>query len=221
MRATRFTFKPAALVVLIFAFACTNTYLSVYRMKLVRVDRNERGTGRSEVLSVEGDTATDGLIDVKWLVSNRDMSVSVTNKTDQVVKVIWDEATFVRSDGTSMRMVHRGVQSPADVEFSHLPSVLPRGGRIDDSVYPADLIFHAKNIGWVRSPLVTEESSKTPAEAMRLGNMRRGESIQVFLLIEVNGKPFEYVSVFAVDGVTVWEKDADGGDEPLSIQPKA
>jgi hypothetical protein len=205
--------------VILLTGCASNTYLSVYKMRLSAVDRQERGSATATSISLAEDAFDDGTIRVKWAVSNREMSLSVTNLTEQVVKIVWDEATFVGSDGTSLRLVHRGMASPADAEFSHLPSVIPRGGRIEDSVYPADLIYHSKEDGWLRRPLVTEAQARTPEEAMRLGNQKRGEALRVFLLIEVNGKPVEYNSTFTVDGVTVWEHDM-GGSEPLAVQPR-
>lgn len=205
--------------VFLLAGCASNTYLSVYKMRLSAVDRQERGNATATSIPVAENAFDDGAIRVKWTASNREMSLSVANLTEQVVKIVWDEATFVGSDGTSLRLVHRGTASPADAEFSHLPSVIPRGGKIDDSVYPADLIYHSKEDGWVRRPLVVEAQARTPEEAMRLGNQKRGQTLRVFLLIEVNGKPVEYISTFTVDGVTVWEQDM-GGSEPLAVQPR-
>jgi hypothetical protein len=213
------------IAIVLAACGAVNSYLGVFDLGVDSIVRETRGEGATVSLDKTAPGVfADDLLSLEWKVTNRSMALTVANKTNSTMKLIWDEATFLRSDGSALRLAHRATTSPSDTEFTTLPSVIPRGAKLHDAVYPADNLYRASddegNHFWVAMPLLPESEAKTPQLAMKQGNARRGEKVKVLLVVEAEGKIHEYMTTLAVEGVQVWEKDRLGS-EPMSRQPRA
>lgn len=113
------------------------------------------------------------------------------NRTDETMRLIWDEVVLVDFDGGASRVMHSGVKY-IDRNESQPPSVIPPGSKITDLILPADLVYWGGNgssQGWRQRNLVPEVYAITLS----------GHRFDVVLPVEVGDERTEYQFTFEVD----------------------
>lgn len=65
--------------------------------------------------------------------------VVFVNKSDRPIKIIWDETTFINSNGQSEKVIHEGVRI-AERNASMTPSLIPPKASLSDSITPISRI---------------------------------------------------------------------------------
>ena len=84
------------------------------------------------------------------------ITIGIRNKTDKVVKILWDETLFTDNAGEPSGVIHSGVKY-ANMDRIQVPSVIPPNGTLNDIIVPKSHIFYSD--GWN-----TISISKTPSE---------------------------------------------------------
>ena len=71
-----------------------------------------------------------------------DSSVPITiqNKTDKAIKIIWDETTFINQTGQSEKILHEGVRL-LEKGASMSPSVIPPKANLTDIITPVSKVI--------------------------------------------------------------------------------
>jgi len=163
-------------------------------------------------------TFEDGLIAVRIGALYNAIRLNVRNKTDQSIKLIWDEASFIDVDGTLSRVMHIGVKY-ADRNSSQPPTLIPAQQRLADDIFPTNRVFFRaasaklpaayQNGALLRptfagvvvqagEPVPTAPDSFTTAVHSRVGHR-----FAVVLPFEADGVKNEYTFWFKVDDATV------------------
>ena len=188
------------------------TYSAIYTMNLSEVERPANASDRygeptiSSTSEVTGKSTVtkfsfeDELIQILWNPAPSAFYFEVTNKTEHSMKIIWDEATFVFPNGNSGRIMHSGIKF-SQKDAPQPPTVIARGARISDLVYPTSLAVLGEK-GWVEKPIYTTSSMLEPV----LINIKQelvGKSYQVLLPFEIQGTVNEYMFTFKVEDITV------------------
>ena len=89
----------------------------------------------------------DDLMRIVWLFTASQASFDLLNKTTHSMKVQWDEAAYMDEDGNSHRVMHAGVKY-SQRDAPQPPTVVVRGGRISDIVYPTSYVSYTSgNMG--------------------------------------------------------------------------
>ena len=114
------------------------------------------------------------------------ISFVITNKTDSVLKIIWESSVFVDSAGESHRVMHEGVRY---LERDKIipPSTLAPGTKLSDVIYPTDYVSSV-NGNWIENPIV---SSKP------------GQQFSILLAIDNGSQIQNYMVTFQIGGVAV------------------
>lgn len=113
---------------------------------------------------------------------------TLSNKSDQTLKILWDEAIYVGGpSGVSVGVFHSGVKL-IDRSAPQTPTVVVRGSKINDLLVTKDGVSFNGTFGrWVYSYILYWEDAL--------------KQVKVLLPIEVNGEKREYLFDFAVN----WE----------------
>jgi hypothetical protein len=182
-------------------------HFALYDISLEHVERPaERASryGQRVTTAMKSDqirpfTFEDSLVLVQWIPSDSDFSVTIRNRTDQTVKVIWDDAAFVDPDGISHRVMHGGVRFVKRSE-SQPPSVIVGKGMVVDIIVPADFVALASE--WRVLPfLPTPHPDWDPRLFRAAAKASVGKTVQVLLPLEFEGVTNDYLFTFVVRGV--------------------
>jgi hypothetical protein len=187
-----------------------STYRADYDIGLTSVDRPaeiQKKYGSYDVTKVKevgSDISSfeDGLVRIVWTPSAYDAVFILTNKTNQPIKILWDNAVFVDEDGTNHRVVHGDVNHTEASEFQK-PALIEPNGTYKDAIFPAgSFVYRSGN--WHKKPLFPTISVSRQANSMEEeASEYVGKSFQIILPLEVDNAAHEYIFTFKVSNVEV------------------
>ena len=106
------------------------------------------------------------------------------NKSDNSIKIIWDEAVYIDEDNTSRKVFHSGVKYE-DGEKAQPLTVIAKKTKINDLVAPVDNIYYASG-GWgIRSLFSVQKSA--------------GKTVKILLPIQIQETINEYIFSFKIN----------------------
>ncbi len=112
------------------------------------------------------------------------IAIGLQNKTQNRLAIIWDDTSFIDSDGTSSRVFHTGVRYAAKDE-SQSPTVVAPNAIVNDEILPSDFTFYGDSAGWVTLPIIGRDLA---ADA--------GQRFRYYLTLERDGQPVNLDMVF-------------------------
>lgn len=90
-----------------------------------------------------------------WKGSDEFIHFVLFNKSGEILRIFWDQASFIDSQGYIYRVIHRG-QQLKNRDVPQPTTVIPPGYRINDFLYPAENFRYDKVGGWKAAPLVLD-----------------------------------------------------------------
>ena len=143
----------------------------------------------------------DSLISITWIPTASKFGFQLENKSEFSMKIIWDEAVFVNSNGESMRVMHSGVKY-IDRNSPQPPTVIVRGGKVSDIIIPTDNVYYVSGQygGW-REKGIFEPYSEFSIEKLKPAKNHIGKKVQVLLPLDIKGTVNEYIFTFKVNDV--------------------
>ncbi|MBM3236228.1 hypothetical protein FJZ31_08005 [Candidatus Poribacteria bacterium] len=201
------------------------TYRVDYDIGLYEVERPAQAReryGEQKITKVQEENIEkyyfeDEMVQIAWIPIASRISFVLTNKTDYSIKIVWDEAAFVDTNGMSHRVMHSGVKY-IDRNNPQPPSVIVRRGAITDDIIPSDNVYYASGDfgGWREEPLLP--NSGTDARALKTkAEKYSGKTYQVLLPLEIEGIINEYIFTFKINNVEVAAaQNAEAGE----VSPK-
>ncbi len=142
----------------------------------------------------------DDKISLSFLIGDKEVSFKVKNKTNEVMKIIWDEATLVQF-GKAIKVMHAGVKY-TDRNSSQPASTIPPGASIDDLIMPTDNVYFSsgKYGGWREQDLFpTQDMNEAKYKQSILDS--KGQKFSVYLPIQYQGKTIDYTFEFEITDV--------------------
>ena len=163
----------------------------------------------------------DEMVRIKWRPAPDDIVFVVHNKTDSLVKIIWDEGKFTDEKAETHRLLHSGIGYEDRNDF-HSPTVIYAKDSLEDFVYPADYWQKEesgkkthKNKGyWKRGSFLPTQIRGTAEELRTKVEPFVGKTFQVILALQINGSLNDYVCTFVVNKVDVTEKEQQPQKNP-------
>ena len=122
--------------------------------------------------------------------SRRGVDLTLQNKTQNPVRIDWNQVSYVDIEAVAHKVLHQGVRFVQ--RDQPMPSTtVPPGAKVSDQIYPSDAVVFAER-EWVMPPIF-------PAgpDALSL----KGKTFSIFLPLEVNGATKNYNFVFSIDDV--------------------
>jgi len=197
-------------------------YAARYNASLAEVARTPTTKQRYGAIAAitSGDSSRfkfeDGLIAAQVGVLPTAVRIRVQNKTDQSIKVIWDEASFIDVDGTLSRIMHVGVKY-ADRNSSQPPTVIPAHQRLADDLFPTNRVWYRQatarlTAGYQNGPLLVPaytisqqgEPASAPLDSFSTAvRSHVGRRFAIVIPFEADGVKNEYTLWFRVDDAAV------------------
>ncbi|HKW49293.1 MAG TPA: hypothetical protein VJN70_17695 [Gemmatimonadaceae bacterium] len=199
-------------------------YAARYGASLVEVARQPATKQRYGATTVISPTDSsryafeDQLVAVRIGTLYNAIRINVRNKSEQSIKLIWDEASFIDVDGTLSRVMHIGVKY-ADRNSSQPPTMIPAQQRLADDIFPTNRVFFrpasgklpaAYQNGALLRPtfagVVVQAGEPVPAAPDSFTtavHSRVGHRFAVVIPFEADGVKNEYTFWFKVDDASV------------------
>jgi len=164
-----------------------------FHSTLVKVEKPEDSSERyGEVKTVEDKGVTkfsfeDELIDVIIFGTSSQFSFKLTNKSQNSIKVVWDDAVFVDYSGSTSKVMHSGIKY-SQREASQPASTIIRGASLEDIACPTSNVRYSDVLKrWVTDSMYPENPTS--------------ETMQVCLMLPIQIKNVvnEYVFIFDVN----------------------
>jgi hypothetical protein len=134
-------------------------------------------------------TYADDFISIKWMFDKKAMSFTLQNKTDNPIKVDWNQASFVDVSGNAQKIIHQGVKY-INLNDSQSPTIIPPNAKLQDLVIPTINIHYSEiTRGWIQESIF-------PAGDKEL--LLKGASFTVFMPLEINGTIKNYSFTFNI-----------------------
>ena len=95
----------------------------------------------------------DNIIDILIFASNTEFQFILNNISDNSIKVIWNEAVFVDVDGSTSKVMHKGIKY-SQREADQPASVIIRGAKLEDVATPIDKVYYSEALkNWTSKSL--------------------------------------------------------------------
>jgi hypothetical protein len=181
-------------------------------LSLIKVEKNGKEMKNSDI-NKRSLTFEDDMIKISWTVPHKEFNFSLFNKTEDTLKVIWDDMVFVDCEGRSSKTAHYGV-SYINANNFQPASVLIKHSILRDAIIPTDNINYCVIGDWqgwsieaiLRSSSdnmtggeVDDANNNRPAVFRKIGEETIGKTLVVYFPILIKSQTIEYVFTFKVD----------------------
>ena len=164
----------------------------IYKVRLREVEQPENvkeqySKSKITIFAEENETKNsyeDDFIKITWLPALTEFSFILENKSDNSIKIIWDEAVYIDEDNSSLKVMHSGVKY-VDGEKAQPLTVIAKKTKINDLVTPVDNIYYASG-GWSKLPLFSVQKSA-------------GKTVKILLPIQIQETINEYIFSFKIN----------------------
>jgi hypothetical protein len=164
-------------------------------ISLVKVEKNGIEIKLSEsdkkLLSFE-----DKIIQISWKVPGETFDFSLANKTDDTLRIIWNDAVFINHKGRSSKVIHYGVNYINKNTFQP-DSVIIKHSTLTDGIMPTSNIDYFVD-HW-RIDEILQSAGYRPSDFRKFGEETVGKNLVVYLPISEKNKKIEYVFTFKID----------------------
>lgn len=169
-------------------------YEDIYKVRLREVEQPENvkeqySKSKITIFAEENETKNsyeDDFIKIIWLPALTEFGFTLENKSDNSIKIIWDEAVYIDEDNSSLKVIHSGVKY-VDGEKAQPLTVIAKKTKINDLVTPVDNIYYdSYSGGWYKLPLFSVQKSA-------------GKTVKILLPIQIQETINEYIFSFKID----------------------
>lgn len=170
--------------------SCGAYYQDIYKVRLREVEQPENvkeqySKSKITIFAEENETKNsyeDDFIKIIWLPALTKFSFTLENKSDNSIKIIWDEAVYIDEDNSSHKVMHSGVKY-IDGEKAQPLTVIAKKTKINDLVAPVDNSYYSD--GWINLSLFSVQSA--------------GKTVKILLPIQIQETINEYIFSFKID----------------------
>jgi hypothetical protein len=148
---------------------------------------------------------SDEKIDAKFSISRTSINFQIRNRTNEVLKIIWDEGAIIQN-GRSKRITHSGVNYINRGNYQP-PTVIPANTRIDDSAIPTENVYFREAYGiWFEKDLFIIKSRQSESTKAILN--QKGQKFSLYQPISYQGNNINYNFEFVIKDVAKLSNEA-------------
>lgn len=129
----------------------------------------------------------DNVIDIVIVALSEQFLFTINNLSTSTIKIIWDDAAFIDTDGSTSKIIHKGIKY-IQREESQPPTSIIKNAKLEDVAVPTNKIYFSS---------VSNEWDKRSL----FSNVNRNgdnQKIKLMLPIEIKGITNEYIFEFTV-----------------------
>jgi hypothetical protein len=113
-------------------------------------------------------------------ITTSGLTLSLRNSNPQVIRILWEESVFVLVDGSTSRILRAGTRY-ADRNNPQSNSVIPPGGRVDETMVPVNNVSYEGSFWFDGRLYSTRGARRLPADTR----------LTLFLVLEIEGERHE------------------------------
>lgn len=193
----------------VIVMGCSVPMVATYHVGLQNVERDAQAQEQFGVAHIaevsEGDSVAfvleDGLMRITWVVEEARLPFVLENKTDQPIRIIWDDAIFMDLLGAPHKVMHRDVRYSQRGE-PQAPTTVNPGEAREDFILAINLPYQESDASWREDPFLKPYRRLTRAE-LEPALLNVGRSFVAILPIEFGGEVHQYVFTFRVRSVDI------------------
>lgn len=135
----------------------------------------------------------DKFINIQFSISKRQIGFALQNKTENPIKIDWNQVSYIDVLGETHKVMHSGVKY-IDREKIQAPTVIPPSAKIEDIVFPSDYVYYISGEygGWCKVPLFPEAPK---------AKLYKGRSFSIFMPLQINEVLKNYLFTFYIRDV--------------------
>ncbi|MEE1272525.1 MAG: hypothetical protein UHM19_07015 [Bacteroidales bacterium] len=138
-------------------------------------------------------TYKDNVIDIMIFADRSNFNFVLQNISESSIKIVWDEAVFVNFDGSTEKVMHKGIKF-SEKNGTQPATTIIKNAKWEDSVTPTHLVYYREATKYIEGGWDTY--SMYPIE----NGLKPGQ-IKLMLPIQIKDVINEYVFVFDVQYV--------------------
>ena len=133
-------------------------------------------------------TLEDNFINIQFLISGDESKFILKNKTDNPIRIDWDQVSYVDIFGESHRVIHSGVRY-IERDKLQAPTVVPPTAKVKDVIISTSCILKDDHWGLVNTRLFPRGLEAKPY---------KGKIFSIFMPLEINGAIKNYLFSFKI-----------------------
>ena len=166
----------------------------------------------------------DNMIRIIWVIEVAQPSFVINNKTENSIRLIWDEAAYVDENGFSKRVMHQGVKY-ADRNNAQPPSIIVRNGRLADFIIPTENVYYREGYygSWKTKPLFpdTKENNGNAEDFLKGLKSYLGKTFQILLPLQIEDVTNDYIFTFKINDILINGISANKNPEEIEKLEKS
>ncbi|MBQ8190393.1 MAG: hypothetical protein IJZ45_01320 [Bacteroidaceae bacterium] len=132
----------------------------------------------------------DNIIDLLIFANDSHFNLVMQNISESSIKIIWDDAVFVNFDGSTEKVMHKGIKY-SEKNSSQPATTIIKNAKWEDTVVPTHLVYYREKTdfeegGWDTYSMYPEEKGLEPGQ------------IKLMLPIQIKDVINEYIFIFDV-----------------------
>lgn len=164
----------------LFAIRLAVTLLAIALTALPTVKPNYKYVFRlAKPLESASNVFEDERLRIAFDLSRIVFGFTVRNKTEEPLKINWNEAAYVDPDRQSHKIMHSGVRF-IERDAAQLPTIVPPGAELTDLLIPTDYVEWESGYSRFSTGWKTREMFPKPEQGQRFD----GRSLSIFLPIQ-------------------------------------
>ena len=132
--------RKIAVIAILILFCCS---LQAKVSLIVKLDKAVKGPVMKDLKTEDGKTIADDTLEIVWEPGPDGFFFNITNKTNTVLTVLWDECAFINEDKKSSKVAHGEIEKKSD---------LSAASTYRDVVAPIDYLYWSGK-GWGVQPI--------------------------------------------------------------------
>lgn len=180
-----------------------------YEFNLIDMQRSKRVIDKYGAGSIDKENLIfeDKLIKVVFSPQENGIGISILNNSDNSIRMLWDESSYIDFDGSSHRVIHLGTRF-IRADQPQPVMTIAAGARLDDLMVPADyaqwetttsLVWKTDTSGWNIRPLFPKTARFAYEKEFEnvISNLD-GKTFRVLLSLKVGDNINDYLSTFII-----------------------
>lgn len=133
---------------------------------------------------------SDEFVALAFSVGRNGLNFALLNKTDEPIKIDWNQISFIDWSADAHPVTHTGVKY-TDAAAAKPASIVPPSAKFKDAIIPADNVHFTSGQygGWSVNDLLPHTTSAPTL---------KGKDVAVYMPLEVNGKTKNYTFQFQI-----------------------
>lgn len=145
----------------------------------------------------------DSLIKIAWVYGGTSIDFDLLNKSNQTLKIIWDDAIFISIGNESEPIFHSGIKY-IDRADPKAPTSVYKNMHLSDMISPCSYSYFISGQygGWTSKPLIPQKINVWSAKKHEYLPYLINQTMRVILPIKMGENTLEYVFSFRTEFIS-------------------